>query len=80
MVRFSPLDIYKIFSTVVFLGLGVFFIYQGLTKKGFSLWFGFGIVLLAYGLFRVWVAYKLIRKISATRKPNPLNQAEGEKD
>jgi len=71
-VKLSPLDIYKIFSTIVFLGLGGFFIYQGLTKKGYSLWLGFGIVILAYGIFRIWVAVRLIQKIYKS-KQSPSN-------
>jgi hypothetical protein len=73
-VKFSPLDVYKIFSSIIFLGIGSFFVYQGVSKKGYMTWLSFGLIILAYGLFRVWVAYRLIRNIRKSQQ-QPSDQS-----
>lgn len=69
--KLSPLDVYKILSVVVFLGVGGFFLYIGCTKKESSTWLVFGVIVLAYALFRVFIAVQTIRKILKPPPPPP---------
>jgi len=77
--KISPLDWYKIGSSVLFVVLGGFLIFRFLfasAEKRFITTLILGGLIFGYGIFRLWLAYRSLRRIfrAAKEKPESMEQ------
>jgi uncharacterized membrane protein HdeD (DUF308 family) len=77
--KISPLDWYKLGSSVLFVVLGGFLVFRYLfaaTGKRFITSILLGGLILGYGIFRLWLAYRNLRRIfrAAKEKPESMEQ------
>jgi uncharacterized membrane protein HdeD (DUF308 family) len=74
--KLSPLDWYKLGSSVLFVVLGGFLVFRFLfaaTGKRFITALVLGLLILGYGIFRLWLAYRSLRR--AFREPKEKTES-----
>jgi uncharacterized membrane protein HdeD (DUF308 family) len=72
--KLSPLDWYKLGSSVLFVVLGGFLVFRYLFAppgKRFITALVLGLLILGYGVFRLWLAYRSLRRIFRATKEKP---------
>jgi hypothetical protein len=63
--KLSPLDWYKVGSSILFIALGGFILIRGLVRKGTVTELLLGGLILVYGGYRVWMAARTLRRLRA---------------
>jgi len=68
--KLSPMDWYKIGSSILFIILGSFILIRVLVRKGTVTELILGGLILVYGLYRVWSAARNLKRLLAAHNPD----------